>query len=323
MTAGAPPGPVLVTADAVGGVFPYSLELSRGIVARGGRVVLAVLGPAPSAAQRAAVAAIESVELVTVPGKLEWMDDPWDDVARAGEALLALEARTRPSVVHLGGYAHAALPFRSPKLVVGHSCVVSWWRASWGAEPPPVWERYRREVRRGLDAADLVVTPTRAMQGDLERCHGPLRHTRVIRNGRSARLFPPGRKEPFVLAAGRLWDRAKNLESLARAAPRLPWPVRVAGDLGDAAAPAGVEALGRLDEAALAAAYGRAAIYALPARYEPFGLSVLEAALARCALVLGDIPSLREIWNGAALFVPPDDENAIADAIARFRSLRL
>ncbi len=32
----------------------------------------------------------------------------------------------------------------------------------------------------------------------------------------------------------------------------------------------------------------------LPARYEPFGLSVLEAALSGCALVLGDIPSLRE-----------------------------
>ena len=45
-----------------------------------------------------------------------------------------------------------------------------------------------------------------------------------------------------------------------------------------------------------------ASIYALPALYEPFGLSILEAALSGCALVLGDIPSLRENWTGAALF---------------------
>ena len=57
--------------------------------------------------------------------------------------------------------------------------------------------------------------------------------------------------------------------------------------------------------------FGRAAIYALPARYEPFGLSILEAALCRCALVLGDIPSLRELWDGAALFVPPDDHDRL------------
>ena len=50
-----------------------------------------------------------------------------------------------------------------------------------------------------------------------------------------------------------------------------------------------------------------AAIFAAPARYEPFGLGILEAAASGCALVLGDIPSLRENWDGAALFVPPDD----------------
>ena len=32
--------------------------------------------------------------------------------------------------------------------------------------------------------------------------------------------------------------------------------------------------------------------------------------MARCALVLGDIPTLRELWDGAALFVPPDDPDA-------------
>jgi glycosyltransferase involved in cell wall biosynthesis len=51
----------------------------------------------------------------------------------------------------------------------------------------------------------------------------------------------------------------------------------------------------------------RASIYVHPARYEPFGLAILDAALAGCALVLGDIPSLRELWHDAAIFVPTED----------------
>jgi glycosyltransferase involved in cell wall biosynthesis len=66
---------------------------------------------------------------------------------------------------------------------------------------------------------------------------------------------------------------------------------------------------------ALAEWYGRAAISALPARYEPFGLSAVEAALSGCAMVLGDIGSLREIWEDAALFVPPDDTDRLEAAL--------
>jgi glycosyltransferase involved in cell wall biosynthesis len=75
--------------------------------------------------------------------------------------------------------------------------------------------------------------------------------------------------------------------------------------------------LGRLDAARMAERYASASIYALPARYEPFGLSALEAAAAGCALVLGDIRSLREIWGDAALFVPPGDDAALAAALRR------
>jgi len=59
-------------------------------------------------------------------------------------------------------------------------------------------------------------------------------------------------------------------------------------------------------------------VYALPAKYEPFGLSVLEAALCGCALVLGDIPSLRELWEDCALFVNPADPGQLEDAILSY-----
>ncbi|MDQ4135782.1 MAG: glycosyltransferase, partial [Pseudomonadota bacterium] len=78
-----------------------------------------------------------------------------------------------------------------------------------------------------------------------------------------------------------------------------------------------VRPLGRLDDEAVARRLARRPIVASVARYEPFGLAVLEAAQAGCALVLSDIPTFRELWEGAALFVPADDDRAIADAILR------
>jgi len=55
-----------------------------------------------------------------------------------------------------------------------------------------------------------------------------------------------------------------------------------------------------------------------PALYEPFGLSVLEAASAGCALLLSDIPTFRELWDGAAIFFDHHDTGALA---GRLRSL--
>ena len=110
-------------------------------------------------------------------------------------------------------------------------------------------------------------------------------------------------------------------------APRLPWPVWIAGDAKDpslgeqdggaAGLPAGTIMLGRLPTAQLAGWLARTSIYVLPARYEPFGLSILEAALCGCALVLGDIPSLREIWADAAVYVDPDDRQRLAAELER------
>jgi glycogen(starch) synthase len=309
---------ILMTTDAVGGAWEYSLELCRGLAGAGVEVVLAVMGPAPDARQRAAAAGV--ADLVEAPYRLEWMEDPWADVARAGEWLLGLEADRGCRLVHLGGYAHGALPFRSPRLIVAHSCVLSWWRAVRGEDAPASWDHYRSMVRAGLDGADRVVAPTRWMLVTLRELHGPLPEAEVIPNGRDPARYRVAHKEPLVLSAGRVWDEAKNAAALDRVAPRLPWPVHIAGaGSPDGTAPSrprgGAHLLGRLSAEEMAALYSRAAIYTMPARYEPFGLSVLEAALSGCALVLSDLPSLRELWSEAAVFVSPSDEPALERAL--------
>src|SRR5207248_1821480 len=124
--------------------------------------------------------------------------------------------RIHPDIVHLNGFAHGALPWRSPALVVGHSCVLSW-REAVGGEIDPAWlAHYRESVMHGLRAADWVVAPSGAMLATLQRLYGPFRVSSTIPNGRDSSRFRPREKEPFIFSAGRLWDRAKNLDALKR-----------------------------------------------------------------------------------------------------------
>jgi glycosyltransferase involved in cell wall biosynthesis len=229
-------------------------------------------------------------------------------------------------VVHLNGYVHAALEWCVPTLVVGHSCVLSWWAAVHGEETCHAYARYRAAVSRGLRSADAIAAPTRAMAGALREHYGAPHRVAVVANGVPTRRGPVVAKEPFVLAAGRLDDRAKNMEALETAARSAPWPVYAAGTADDnPGAPPGSSALRRLGwltRSELASWMARASIFAAPARYEPFGLGALEAAAHGCALVLGDIPSLREVWGDAAVYVAPDDPRALAEAIEQLASDR-
>ena len=309
---------VLMTADAVGGVWDYALQLAEGLGARGVEVTLATMGPRPRDDQRAAARAVPALGLVESDYQLEWADHPWDDVARAGAWLLELEAQVRPDIVHLNGYVHGCLSWSAPTVVVAHSCVCSWWTAVRGGDAPAEWDAYRRAVRDGLHAAAAVVAPSGAMLRALSAHYGAIAGT-VVPNGREAAQFPTAPKEPLVLSAGRLWDEAKNVAALAGVAPGLSWRVALAGetqtDSGEREPDGPVQYLGRLPSPDLRAWMARASVYVLPARYEPFGLSILEAGLSECALVLGDIPSLREHWEGAAIFVAPDDRQALRNAI--------
>lgn len=310
---------VLMTADTVGGVWTYAMELCRGLSMQGVEVLLATMGTAVREHQRAEVAAIERVTLAESSYALEWMESPWKDVAEAGEWLLALEKEFRPDVVHLNGYVHAALSWSAPTVIVGHSCVLSWWKAVKGEDAPDTWEHYRASVMEGIQRANQVVAPTGWMLRELERWYGPLGDPRVISNARTLPASQPGKNEPLILCVGRLWDEAKNARCLATAAQGVAWPVWLAGDArgpnGQQAEFPNVRLLGPQSTSEVWSLYHRASIFALPARYEPFGLSALEAAHAGCALVLGDLPSLREVWGSAAVYVPPQDPDALRVAL--------
>jgi glycosyltransferase involved in cell wall biosynthesis len=309
-----------MTTDAVGGVWVYSTMLAQALAARGDRVTLVTLGPPPNEEQRAALSGNSAIDLVVTDLALEWMDPAGEDTRRAGEALLALAHQRRPDIIHLNSYREGALPWPAPVLVVAHSCVMSWSQACddrLGEEPR--WRAYAKAVDEGLRAADAWVAPTAAFRETIRTIYAPPTSGIVIHNGIEAVVAPPEKRDA-ILASGRLWDRAKNLAAVLSAAAQLRWPVEIAGPLSGPcgeAAPHGhnIHFLGELSRPQLLARMCEAAIYVAPARYEPFGLGVLEAAQAGCALVLSDIPTMRELWDGAALFVPSDEPETLAASL--------
>lgn len=314
---------LLMTADAAGGVWTYALDLAGALSAQGVAVTLAVLGPAPDAGQRVVAGAVPGLDLRVTGLPLDWLAEGPGPVLAAGEALAALAREVRADLVHLNSPAHAAGGgFPAPVLAVSHSCTATWWDAVRGGEMPESF-RWRAELlRRGAMAADLLVVPSEAFAEATARRYALPHRPVAVHNGRRPMLRDtPPREAPevFALTAGRLWDAGKNMEALDRAAARLALPVLAAGGLdgpdGTRTVLHHLRALGSLDEASLAGWLLPRPIYVSPALYEPFGLAVVEAAQAECPLVLSDIPTFRELWEGAAIFVPPRDDVAIARAI--------
>jgi glycosyltransferase involved in cell wall biosynthesis len=182
----------------------------------------------------------------------------------------------------------------------------------YGQSPPERWNEYRGHVATGLNSADIVVAPTAAFLEQLSACYVFAPPTRVIRNGRAPVPYSCNvPREPIVLACGRPWDVSKNIRVLDDAAANARWSAYVIGAVtgpdGQAFKPRAIRAVGAQPAQQVHKWMHRASVFVHPALYEPFGLAVVEAANAGCALLLADIPTLRELWNGAAEFFNPRD----------------
>lgn len=309
---------VLLTADAVGGVWTYALDLARALRPLGVEAVLAVLGPAPGAMQREAAEA-GGVRVIETGLPLDWLAPDEAAVRRAGQAIAALALAEGVDLVQINQPALAAEPMPVPVVVAMHSCVATWWAAMETGPLPADFRWQTALVRAGLARATTVVAPSAAFAGAVQGAYALQRAPRVVHNGRSPLVRHVREPLNFAFTAGRLWDRGKNIVTLDAAAAMLPVPLHAAGPLaapyGERVALAHAIALGALDEAGLEARLAHQPVFASAARYEPFGLAVLEAAQAGCALVLSDIPTFRELWEGVATFVQPDDAKGFANAI--------
>ena len=314
------PQNVLITLDAVGGVWRYAVDLARGLGAEGIRTTLLGFGPPPSPDRAAEVDGIDTARLVWSRHALDWMAAREDELAGVAPAIEKVAEQSEADLLHLNLPSQACgLSGELPVVVASHSCLVTWWAAMRPDPLPADWRRARERNRRGFDGAHLVVAPSGSHAEALERAYGPIAGLDIVYNAAATGNARDGTIEPFALAAGRWWDEAKNAAALDAAAAFADTQIRLAGPVR---APGGGEIgirhaqmLGEMQSAELRALMRRAAVFVSPARYEPFGLAVLEAASSGCALVLSDIPTFRELWDGAAIFVAPNDPASLAIAV--------
>lgn len=308
---------LMLVTDAVGGVWTYSLDLARALRDWDIDAFLAVAGPSPSADQCREAG---DFELIDTGLPLDWTAKRPDLIRRAGCALAELASKEDAELVQTNSAALLAdCEFDQPVLALQHSCVVSWWASVKGASLPRDFAWRRDLIECGLNRAAAVVAPSAAFAALTARAYALTRPVHAVHNGRRALPMKRRPMEDFVFTAGRLWDEGKNVRIPDQAAARLSVSVEAAGPLkGPNGASAGFEnirCLGELSPAGIAERLAGRPIFASAALYEPFGLSVLEAAQAGCALVLSDIPTFRELWSDCAIFVPANDPNAFAGAI--------
>ena len=311
---------IVMTADAVGGVWTYALDLATGLGRAGHSVTLVLAGPAPSADQRRQADAMAGLTLIETDAPLDWTAENDKDLARAAQIVADVAAACRADIVHFNSPTLAAYAdIGVPTLGVCHSCLATWWQAVRHGAPPDDFQWRIRAAAAGYAACTLLVAPSRAFAQATADLYGVMRPA-VIHNGRTPVEPADGRMpERVVLTVGRLWDDAKDLRTLDRAATDID--ARLVA-LGPTEAPNGhrigvdrIEAVGTLAASGVADWMARAQVFVSTARYEPFGLAVLEAAQAGLPLVLSDIPTFRELWADAAILVPPGDAGGFSAAV--------
>lgn len=142
-------------------------------------------------------------------------------------------------------------------------------------------------------------------------------------------LLRYGIRPPYIFYLGQ-WKAHKNLPILLQAFALLhdlhpEAQLVVAGDdprhpevreAAERLPPGSVIFPGRLPESAVPDLYRAAAMVALPSRAEGFGLPVIEAMACGVPVVCSDLPVLREIADGIAIFCPPNDAGEFAAAMA-------
>lgn len=298
---------ILFTVDPHGAGWMHTVSLAGALLRRGHDVLVASFGPEPSAERMAAVED-SGIRLtrVEIPGPTT--DPTFIQTARA--ALEELVKEWSPSVVHIDRCSFGDLELEVPKILMI------------AADRTARISRGRGPARRGLLGADAVVSPTRALSEEISRRFEYRRPISLIQPGielgdKPVMLSPVKKSRSGFVCYGRTDEKADGFDVMMEALRRvkIEAPFKIAGEGARPPLPGWIADLGWLDTDGRSSAFEKAEVAVLPARDDPFGLRSVEAGLAGCALILSDVPSHRELWNGAAVLVPVDDPAALADAI--------
>ncbi len=314
-----------MTTDVTRDLWHYALDLAQGLRAYDTDTTLCVIGPRPDPEQERSARRIRGLKLIFLDLPASYASSPYG-LQAASNAVAAIARQEGARVIHLNNPELAAnADYPAPVVSACHSCVATRWHAV-RTEPLERELRWHKEfMALGLMRSDAVIAPT----ASFARCMSETYHLpalpSVVHKGRRPSMresLTEGTTAPtaiFAITACQLWDDGYNLKTLDAAAGKLDLSLFAVGpcespDTGQVSF-SHIRWLGHLREGQLAEWLAAKPIFVSTAIYEPFGLQVLEAAEMGCTLVLSDIPTHRELWEGAALFAPPHDADAFATAI--------
>jgi phosphatidylinositol alpha-mannosyltransferase len=185
--------------------------------------------------------------------------------------------------------------------------------------PPPVVRLYRaggRMVRRVLRHARVVtaVSPVaaRALPGVV---------VRIIPNGVDVAAYPSVERRPHQVAFVGRDDPRKGLRTLLEAWPQVRASVpdatlQVVGADEVAGGSPGISFLGRVDDETKRAVLASSGVFCAPnTGGESFGIILVEAMAAGCAVVASAIPGFVFAAGDAAALVSPDDPAGLAGSL--------
>ena len=122
---------LLLTTDAVGGIWRYAVELSHGLAKRGHTITLAIVGPHASSAQTAELH--PRVRPVQTNLPLDWLADSPTDLDHASTTLAGIDADI--ALLHAPALLRHRWPI--PVAIMAHSCLATWFEAVRGGPVPP------------------------------------------------------------------------------------------------------------------------------------------------------------------------------------------
>lgn len=275
-----------------------------------------------------------NVEEKALPHRRDLTGICWHTVSRP-----AIESSVgRVDVLHTPSLVYP--PSRAPLLATVHDLSIL--KYPWAF--PGTWRFFhRRGLQLILKHASIIFADSKSTAADLRVLAGrkdprvrvvPLGVERVGRPDKAfvAEVLKKYDLEPgFLLFVGTIEPR-KNLTRLVQAYTSfngreklqtgelvLAGPAGWMGkrELSHILSQRGVRWLGFVPQEELEALYAAAAIFVYPSLYEGFGLPVLEALARGVPVVTSNTSSLREVGEGVALLVDPQDPKEIGKAIRR------
>ncbi|HEX7060004.1 MAG TPA: glycosyltransferase family 4 protein [Solirubrobacterales bacterium] len=156
----------------------------------------------------------------------------------------------------------------------------------------------------------------------------PRERISVVGGGTNFRpKLSPREREPVVLFVGRDWSRKggdRLIEAFRRVREQMPEArLTIVGTEDAPRDEPGVDVLGVVrGRERMAALYESARVFCLPSRFEPYGLAIAEAMAYGLPCIATRVGAFDEIVmeEETGLIVPPDDTEALGDAMIRLLS---